>query len=308
MGRIDTTAYRAIPVTRVLEALGMEVGRGRFTLCPAHADRHASLHVDLRRNNVHCFACQWTADPIGLVMKVEGCGFVEACQWLERLTGGGIAPVVRTGAAAEAPQPRPFDASRYERHFLRPWLMDEAREFLFRERRLSAKAVEWARLTSWRDREGTAWLQIPYYDMAWRLVGVQNRRLTPSDVLPRFRFASGMVPHVYGLPILRGMGAGETLYFAEGCSDTWAVWSAGMRAVGIPSASLLRADDLAILKDLGIMHWAMFPDNDEAGRHLRDQLLRVATCMGASLVINELPEGVKDYSVYYRARLPSLPP
>lgn len=294
MGRIDTSAYRAIPITRVLEGLGMELNRGRFTLCPAHADRHASLHVDLRRNNVHCFACQWTGDAISLCMKVLGCGFLEAIQWLDKLDSG-VAPSVAQ-RTVDVPQPKPFDASRYERFFLRPWLMQEARDFLFQERKLSPKAVEWARLTSWRDKDGTAWLQIPYYDMEWKLVGVQNRRLTPSQELPRFRFAYGMVPHVYGLPILRGMTSADTLCFAEGCSDTWAMWSDGRRALGIPSATLLRADDLMVLKEMGIMHWAMYPDNDEAGHHLRDRLLGVANELGASLVIKELPPGVKDYS------------
>ena len=72
-----------------------------------------------------------------------------------------------------------FDASRYERFFERPWLNDEAKKFLFDERRLDPRVVRWCRLTSWRDRQGVPWLQTPYYDREGRLVGVQNRNLTP---------------------------------------------------------------------------------------------------------------------------------
>ena len=75
---------------------------------------------------------------------------------------------------------KPFDASRYERFFERPWLNDEARRFLFEERRLDPRVVRWCRLTSWTDRHGTPWLQIPYYDREGKLIGVQNRNLTPG--------------------------------------------------------------------------------------------------------------------------------
>ncbi len=70
-----------------------------------------------------------------------------------------------------------FDTARYERFFIDPWLSDEARRFLFTERRLDERVVRWCRLTSWTDRHGTPWLCIPYYDPSGRLIGVQNRNL-----------------------------------------------------------------------------------------------------------------------------------
>ena len=42
--------------------------------------------------------------------------------------------------------------------------------------------VRWCRLTSWRDKQGIPWLQIPYYNKEGKLVGVQNRNLQiPSN-------------------------------------------------------------------------------------------------------------------------------
>ena len=64
--------------------------------------------------------------------------------------------------------------------------------------------MRWCRLTSWKDREGVPWLQIPYYSREGRLVGVQNRNLSLPQLgevgggcrvgggpSPRFRFPAG---------------------------------------------------------------------------------------------------------------------
>ena len=78
-----------------------------------------------------------------------------------------------------------FDASRYARFFEHPWLNEAARRFLFEERKIDWRVVNWCRLTSWTDKKGINWLQIPYFDMDGRLIGIQNRNLdyrkTPTD-------------------------------------------------------------------------------------------------------------------------------
>ena len=126
-----------------------------------------------------------------------------------------------------------FDASRYERFFERPWLNDEARRFLFDERRIDPRVVRWCRLTSWKDRQGVPWLQTPYYDREGRLVGVQNRNLV-KGATPRFRFPSGSQCGIYNLPVLNLLKPGDRLYITEGCSDCWAMLSAGHKAIAIP--------------------------------------------------------------------------
>ena len=78
-----------------------------------------------------------------------------------------------------------FDASRYARFFEHPWLNEAARRFLFEERKIDWRVVNWCRLTSWTDKKGINWLQIPYFDMEGRLIGIQNRNLdyrkTPTE-------------------------------------------------------------------------------------------------------------------------------
>ena len=160
-----------------------------------------------------------------------------------------------------------FEASRYERFFEHPWLNDEARHFLYNERRLDPRVVSWCRLTSWRDKQQVPWLQIPYYDREGRLVGVQNRNLTPSkpprgeasetpslgragEGSPRFRFPQGSQCGIYNLPVLNLLKPGEPLFITEGCSDCWAMLSAGHKAIAIPSATLLTREDVELLSTL----------------------------------------------------------
>ena len=201
-----------------------------------------------------------------------------------------------------------------------PWLNDEARRILYEERRLDPREVRGCRLTSWRDKQGTPWLQIPYYDREGRLVGVQNRNLTPSkpprgEALshspsgepergqPRFRFPQGSRGGIYNLPVLNLLRPGDELYITEGCSDCWAMLSAGHKAIAIPSATLLKRKDVEILSTLNSKlstKFGMFPDRDEPGERLFLQLQKVLP----QLVHHQLPPGCKDYSDYYlRQRL-----
>jgi hypothetical protein len=193
-----------------------------------------------------------------------------------------------------------FDASRYERFFERPWLNDEAKKFLFDERRLDARVIAWCRLTSWKDKQGVPWLQIPYYDREGKLIGIQNRNLV-KGATPRFRFPQGSRCSIYNLPVLNLLKPGDELFITEGCSDCWTMLSAGHKAIAIPSATLLKRKDveqLSILNSQFSIKFEMFPDNDTPGERLFLQLREVLP----SLVHHQLPPGCKDFSDYYLTR------
>ena len=194
-------------------------------------------------------------------------------------------------------QEKTFDASRYERYFQRPWLSPEARRFLFEERRLDERVVRWCRLTSWRDRQGVNWLQIPYYDRDGHLVGIQNRNLQKGSQ-PRFRFPQGAECGIYNLPILNRLHEGEELWITEGASDCWAMLSSGHKAIAIPSATLLKPKDVQLLETLNLKletQFHMAPDRDEPGERLFLQLQKVLP----NLEHHQLPKDCKDYSDYY---------
>ena len=265
------------------------------------------MSFKVSKNTYRCFVCGASGGPIDLVMHYLNNSFRDACRWLADEHN-----VILTEYKPKEEKPaKPFDASRYERFFERPWLNDEARKFLFDERRLDPRVVRWCRLTSWKDKQGVPWLQIPYYNREGKLIGIQNRNLgshgdrhlgkttgaSPRDY-PRFRFPQGAQCTIYNLPILNLLKPGDTLFITEGCSDCWAMLSAGHKAIAIPSATLLKRKDAELLEALSQRlgtKFGMYPDRDEPGERLFLQLKEVLP----RLVHYQLPKGNKDFSDYY---------
>ena len=294
MEKYEIQKLRDLPIEGVAERLGLRVVRHK-ALCPFHDDHHASLSFSVRRNSFRCFVCGASGGTIDLVMRHLSLGFREACRWLADENNIIIdhSPLTIDHSAAQ----KTFDATRYERFFERPWLNEAARRFLYDERRLDQRVVRWCRLTSWTDRQGVSWLQIPYYNQEGRLIGVQNRNLV-RGALPRFRFPAGSQCSIYNLPVLNLLRPGEDLYITEGCSDCWAMLSAGHKAIAIPSATLLTQKDieqLSIINSQLSISYHMFPDRDAPGERLFLQLKEVLP----SLVHHQLPPGCKDFSEFY---------
>ena len=312
MDRLELQKLRDLPIEGVAERLGLRV-RMHKALCPFHDDRHPSLSFRVSKNTFRCFVCGASGGPIDLVMKYLNKDFKEACRWLADThpltppswegswdsTNYMNTPPSREGKGVG------FDASRYERFFEHPWLLPEARKFLFDERRLDPRVIRWCRLTSWTDKQGTPWLQIPYYDRSGRLTGVQNRNLI-RGALPRFRFPSGSKCGIYNLPVLNMLRPGEPLFITEGSSDCWAMLSAGHKAIAIPSATLLTKKDIGQLATINSqlsIQFHMFPDRDAPGERLFQQLQKVLP----TLQHHQLPPDCKDFSDYYLTHLRTPP-
>ena len=324
--------FRHLPIETVAERLGLHVARHK-SLCPFHDDHHASMSFSTSRNTFRCFVCGASGGTIDLVMRHLGKSFPEACRWLADANNV-ILEEYKPQTPADDKPARPFDASRYGRLFEHPWLSDKARRFLFEERRLNPRVVAWCRLSSWTDRYGTNWLQIPYFDQDGRLIGIQNRNLdyrkaekevfherdksdkevfrekdkSDKEVfhekdkadkkVPRFRFPYGSRCSIYNLPVTKMLRPGEPLYITEGASDCWAMLSAGHKAIAIPSATLLGNADKRLLKDLAERlgtTFHMFPDRDAPGERLFMQLKEVLP----QLEHHQLPVGCKDFAEYY---------
>ena len=321
MDKYQLQRLRDLPIEGVAERLGLQVTRHK-ALCPFHDDHHASMSFSVKRNTYRCFVCGASGGPIDLAMALlpyrggmVGSPFLDSCRWLADEHN----VILTEYKPKEEQPPKPFDGSRYGRYFERPWLIEEARRFLFEERRLDPRVVRWCRLTSWKDKKQVPWLQIPYYDREGKLIGIQNRNLTPLsspegdkkasprgglEGVPRFRFPSGSQCGIYNLPVLNLLKPGETLFITEGCSDCWAMLSAGHKAIAIPSATLLGKKDKELLLTLSSspdgeagrgLQFAMFPDRDTPGERLFLQLKEVLP----SLVRHQLPAGCKDFSDYY---------
>ena len=374
MNKEQLQRLRSLPVEAVAERLGLRVVRHK-SLCPFHDDHHASLSYSPSRNTFRCFVCDARGGTIDLVMRHLNMSFPDACRWLANGTNIILDTYRPRTPTADRPA-RPFDAARYARLFEHPWLSDEARTFLFTERRLNPRVVSWCRLTSWTDRQGTHWLQTPYFDASGQLIGLQNRNLdygkqkkdegeetgadnkpwqaveskqeqavesdgkqgqavegkqgqavegkqgqgsegkqgqgvkgdgkqgqgSESREAPRFRFPYGSRCTVYNLPVTAMLRPGEPLFITEGCSDCWAMLSAGHKAIAIPSATLLSQADKALLRDIAQRlgtSFHMFPDRDAPGERLFMQLREVLP----GLQHHQLPVDCKDFAEYYVSAL-----
>ena len=369
MQKYEIQKLRDLPIEGVAEQLGMVVKRHK-ALCPFHDDHHASLSFNTRKNSCRCYVCMGNSvGTIDLVMKYLGKDFLLACRWLAEVNavyleegrkreGSASSPSSEASSAGgshsgkdsggshsgddsggsssggSSGKSSSFDASKYARFFEHPWLNEAARRFLFEERKIDWKVVNWCRLTSWTDKKGINWLQIPYFDMDGRLIGIQNRNLdyrktpteakgvaaekTPTDftddtdspslqtkgshqtepMAPRFRFPYGARCSIYNLPVVKMLKPGERLFITEGCSDCWAMLSAGHKAIAIPSATLLKPEDKQLLADIERQYqveFHMFPDQDAPGESLFLQLREILP----HLVHHQLPPGCKDFSEYY---------
>lgn len=356
MEKYEIQKLRELPIEKVAKEMGMKVEHHK-ALCPFHDDHHASLTFNKTKNSCRCYVCMRSSiGTIDLVMRYLGKDFPAACRWLAEehqiqleedsssgknssfggSSSGGSSSGDNSGKSS-------FDASRYARFFEHPWLNQAARRFLFEERKIDWRVVNWCRLTSWTDKKGINWLQIPYFDTEGRLIGIQNRNLdytkkksssgggsfernvsseekasseekcsSEGNVFseektqgeekeqdaPRFRFPYGARCSIYNLPVVKRLKPGERLFITEGCSDCWAMLSAGHKAIAIPSATLLKPEDKQLLTDIGRLYqveFHMFPDQDVPGESLFMQLRE----MLPQLVHHQLPPGCKDFSEYY---------
>lgn len=359
MEKYEIQKLRELPIEKVAKEMGMKVEHHK-ALCPFHDDHHASLMFSKTKNSCRCYVCMRSSiGTIDLAMRYLGKDFPAACRWLAEehqiqleedsssekssslggSSGRGASSGSSSGDSSSGDNSgkSSFDASRYARFFEHPWLNQAARRFLFEERKIDWRVVNWCRLTSWTDKKGINWLQIPYFDTDGRLIGIQNRNLdytkkksssggcssegnvssagnlsssgggsseekSPGEEkeqdAPRFRFPYGARCSIYNLSVVKRLKPGERLFITEGCSDCWAMLSAGHKAIAIPSATLLKPEDKQLLTDIGRLYqveFHMFPDQDVPGESLFMQLRE----MLPQLVHHQLPPGCKDFSEYY---------
>jgi len=83
----DANDARAIPMDRLLDALGVKHDKCGHVRCPfpehhKHSDAHPSARVYLKKNKLHCFVSGESWSTIDLVMRIKGASNGEAIKWL----------------------------------------------------------------------------------------------------------------------------------------------------------------------------------------------------------------------------------
>lgn len=322
----------------VAEKLNMNVQRHK-ALCFMHDDHHPSLSF-LRndRTSWFCFVCNKGGNAIELVREYTGCSFVEACLWLCDKFGVSVGSSVPKAIELKAHtrdkiikhyEAKPF-AQNVAQFLIDTYdLSDKAKTFLYKERHLSPQVISDLRICSIDDgfdaiqklknkfdeqtlvnsglvthvngksyfRLFTPCLLFPYYNKNQKLVGLQSRYLGEKPDAPRFQFISSQKTRLYNMPILNSLKTNEELYISEGITDCLALLSSGKKTVAIPSATIIPEYDLNTLSRFKLF---MVPDGDEAGYRAFNKLQRFFIDRFCSLKEVRLPEGIKDFSEYYR--------
>ena len=306
MNKIDLDEIRATPIEEVAENLGIGIVR-HMALCPFHNDKHPSLHFDLKKNRYKCFACGASGNVIDLVMRYNNMEFKEAINWI-----GNKEVNTAKDNAYEKKESREeaVDIEYLEVLMKNVCINEDAARFLFDERRIDRRVVEWCGLTSissdtpcWR--WGKAFydapsLLIPYRDVDGKLLTVQGRYLG-KEKKPRFKFPHGSQAGMYNKQVIGTLKTGDELWITEGPSDCWAMMSAGRKAVAIPSATSLTTGDLRLLGE-GLQKGVslhMAPDNDRPGMELFKTLKRHFPDLQGHV----LPDGVKDFGEMWKLKI-----
>lgn len=311
MEKYEIQKLRELPVEGVAQRLGLTVMKHR-SLCCFHDDHNPSLYFNVKTNTYRCFSCGAHGDTISLCQRMLGVPFCEACRWLANENNIILTEYKPKTEKALQPPP-PLDIRHLSMLVARPCLNDEARRFLFDERHIHPAVVRWLGLSSisapvpMSASQRGSWfngpsLLIPYRTIDSRLATVQARYLG-SEHKPRFQFPKAQMPvHIFNLPVLPMLRDGENLQICEGTSDCMAALSSGMKAVSIPSATLLCHSDMQLLSTYvsPSSKLIVYPDQDDAGEKLYDELVHAANDIGRCLIRRDLPKGCKDFGDYWK--------
>ncbi len=142
----------------------------------------------------------------------------------------------------------------------------------------------------------TPCLLFPYKDMEGRIINLQSRYLGKKKDVPRFQFIQNAQVSMFNVRVLKDMELGEKLFLSEGITDCIALLSSGRKAIAIPSATLLKEEQLNLLAAKNLY---IYPDQDEAGERMFKELQEMLGKRGAMVVRVSLPKGCKDFSDYY---------
>lgn len=318
---LDIQKVRELPIEQVAEALGLKVSRHR-SLCPFHDDTTPSLTFNTRKNSFRCYVCDAHGGAIDLTMHQMSLSFADAVRWLAQTFGilikddnprsfSGITPrkaVVRHPVSSETI----IDVRHLSMLVAQPFYCEEALQFLYAERKIHPAVVKWLGISSisspvpMSSDYRSSWfnapsLLIPYRDVDGNLLSVQARYLGNDHNKPRFQFPKGSKCGIFNLPVLRLLKEGEELWIAEGVSDCMALLSSGRKAVAIPSATLLKEQDVQLLDTLSrklSTSFQMYPDQDAPGLRLYLDLKETLP----NLTHHQLPEGYKDFGQYWASR------
>lgn len=328
LSKFDIQKLQDLSIEDVADKLNLTVNKHK-ALCPFHDDSRPSLTFNTRRNRYRCYVCNASGGTIDLVMNSQGWTFYESCRWLAKEFGVTLSSDLSYFETRKIKEQKkvtihytlnaiqPIDVHHLEQLISEPYLNEEAKRFLYEERKISPWVISQLGITSisqpvpMTGNPNGTWfnapsLLIPYRDINGNLLSVQARylgHLKPSETAkhpPRFQFPKGSQCHIFNLPIIRTLKESEELWITEGVTDCMAIMSSGRKAIAIPSATLLKKEDIDTIRyTLNATHSTVHiaPDNDEPGEKLFLQLQKLLP----NIVHHLLPSQYKDFGEYWKS-------
>lgn len=330
---------KEIPILDVADNLGIK-RKGKVCKCFMHDDKNPSMGLRPVTNTWKCFVCDKGGDQITLVMEYLHLSYVDACKWLADQFNIIIPEDdgYRRKIIKKAPIQKETDLATHTREIdveIVSWIVNNARlsnlakDFLYNRRKYKPEIVDALKIGSITDSKKlveaivnrfgleralksgivcqntygqylffrTPCLIFPYTDVDGNIVNLQTRYLGTDKKVPRFQFLPGSMTGMFNKSILKTTSVDDKLFVAEGITDCIALLSSGRKAVAIPSATLLHDDDVKLIASKNLF---MYPDKDDAGERLYDNLCKRLNNYGSMIMKLKLPDGSKDFSDYYK--------
>ncbi len=203
-----------------------KIVNGHMTgLCPFHSDTNNSFSVDLKTGKWHCFSEDISGNFLDFYAKIHGTDTTEAYKDILRQYG--------REQEEERPQSRSYSLAQYafEKKLPEEWLK------------------EYCKAATGKDRDGTTYLKIPYYNEDGS-EGATRKRYAKKQF--KWKWGSQGKIGLYGEWRLPQIRKGDAVILVEGESDSQSLWYMELPAVGSPGASMFKAEYAEKLQDLKV--------------------------------------------------------
>lgn len=250
-------------------------GNNLVGLCPFHDDRNNSFSVDLTTGKWRCHAEDRDGNFVSFYAEIHGVDTKEAYKQILEKYG------VSADGEDRAVNRRSYSLSQYafEKRLPEEWLSQECK------------------LQTKKDRDGTTYMMIPYFDERGR-EATYRKRFAHKDF--RWKYGSSGKICLYGEWKMAQIRAAGYAVLVEGESDSQSLWYCGISALGIPGASMFKPKQADLLQDLKLY---IHQENDQGGEtFLRKTIegLREGGFLGEAyrFSCSNIP-GIKDPSDLY---------
>lgn len=194
-------------------------------LCPFHNDTNNSFSVDLQTGKWHCFSEDISGNFLDFYAKIHDTDTAEAYKEILAQYG--------REQEEERPQGRSYSLAQYafEKKLPEEWLK------------------EYCKAATGKDRDGTTFLKIPYYNEDGS-EGATRKRYARKQF--KWKWGSSGKIGLYGEWRLPQIRKGDAVILVEGESDSQSLWYMELPAVGSPGASMFKAEYAEKLQDLKV--------------------------------------------------------